>query len=135
MRIWPNRVNDSLMGSSLACLALCAALSVAACDGSVAGIAPNVASLRVSPSDTTILLGNSVRLVAVAVDRNDNVVSPQPAIVFDVDKPAIATVDATGLLTTKTGGTVTITARLAGANDDRVARATVAIGFDVLGLR
>ena len=128
----PNFTRDGSLGTALQLLALGAAFVVSGCRDTVVGIAPNVTTLQVSPSDTTILFGQSVRLVVVAFDRNGVPVSPQPSIAFDVDKPSIANVDASGLLTTKTGGTVSVTARLAGADDDRVARATVAIGFDVL---
>lgn len=128
----PNFTKNGSFGTALRLLALGAAFVAGGCGDTVVGIAPNVTTLQVSPSDTTILFGQTVRLVVVAFDRNGAPVSPQPSIAFDVDKPSIANVDASGLLTTKTGGTVRITARLAGADDDRVARATVAIGFDVL---
>jgi hypothetical protein len=114
-------------------LAVAAALVISACDDDGVGIAPGVAALRISPSDTTILFGTTVRLVVTAIDANGTAVSPQPPIAFEVDKPNIAAVDASGIVTTKTAGTVTVTARLAGANDGRIGRATIAIGLDVGG--
>lgn len=127
------RTGRNVLRVSRFLLALQAASAIVGCGDDGVGIAPNVAALRVSPSDTTIPFGKTVRLIVVAVDRSGVAVSPQPTIVFDVDKPSIASVDASGLVTPKVPGTITISARLAGANDTRVARATVAIGVDIGG--
>ncbi|HEX9729898.1 MAG TPA: Ig-like domain-containing protein [Gemmatimonadales bacterium] len=76
------------------------------------------ASVTVTPDlDTLPLVGDTVTLFASAVDGGGN---PRPAVEFtwDTDDPAIATVDATGLVTAAGSGTTLIIATVPGGAAD-----------------
>ena len=107
------------------------AIVIAGCDDAT-GVAPGVASLRISPSDTTVLGGTSFNLTVVGVDASGNPLTRQPTIVFEVDRPGFISIDATGRVSTLQPGTVNVTARLAEKpSDPRIARARIAIGADI----
>jgi uncharacterized protein YjdB len=63
------------------------------------------AYLAVSPDSTKILVGASKKLVATLSDGS------APTLTWESSVPTVATVDATGLVTGRTAGTSTITAR------------------------
>ncbi len=74
-----------------------------------------VDSVDVSPPASVITVGTSVRLTAVALDDLGQVIVGA-LVVWQSSNPAIATVDATGLVHAVTAGSVTISATFAGVS-------------------
>ena len=67
---------------------------------------PKVSSISVSPSSTTMSAGNTKQLSATIYPSN----AGNKEVTWKTSNYSIASVDANGLVTAKTGGTVTITA-------------------------
>ena len=79
--------------------------------GSPDPVAPIPSSVLVSPATLTLAsLGDTVRLAAEVRDRNGTVM-PTATVTWSSDPPAVASVDAAGLLTAVANGSATITAR------------------------
>ena len=75
----------------------------------IAGVAP--ASLALSPAESTVLIGTAAGLRVEGMDARGTRVSPLPAIEFASSDPEVAQVDASGRVTARRRGRVTITAR------------------------
>jgi uncharacterized protein YjdB len=73
-------------------------------------------TVSVTPKVDTVTVGQRVTLVATATDADGNPITGRPFAWKSSDNPT-ATVDATGVVTTKAKGTVTITATLDTASD------------------
>ena len=69
----------------------------------------SVASVRVSLGVASVLVGDSTRATAELLDASDNVLTGR-AITWSSSTPTVATVNSSGLVTTLTAGTTTITA-------------------------
>jgi uncharacterized protein YjdB len=65
----------------------------------------------------------TVQLSAAAYDANSNRVSGRP-VTWSSDDPTVATVDATGLVTTKKTGVVRISATIDGKSDSSLITVT-----------
>jgi Big-like domain-containing protein len=78
-----------------------------------AGSDAAVASVRVLPGDTDAVHPGTLQLVAAAYDGNGDPVTSRP-LTWSSSDPAIATVSATGLVTSVAVGDVTITAECGG---------------------
>jgi plastocyanin len=86
---------------------LIAAIILAAC--SDASGPEGVRSVSVSAAFTTVQAGQPVQLTATATDASGSVVQ-NASLTWSSSAPAVATVNGTGLVSTLTGGQVTITA-------------------------
>jgi uncharacterized protein YjdB len=90
-------------------------VAISAAIGSVSGSSSvivslaSVASVTVTPSSTTATIPTPVQLTATLKDAQGNVLTGR-SITWGTSDPKFATVDATGLVTPKAVGTVTITA-------------------------
>ena len=84
-----------------------------------------VASVRVTPSSSSLAIGGQVALVAQAFDLNQNVLSGR-AVSWTSQAPSIATVNSSGVVTAVSGGSATITADVEGKSAS--ATITVAAG-------
>jgi uncharacterized protein YjdB len=81
-----------------------------------------VSSVIVSPSQSTIIVGQTAQLTAQVTDEQGNVLSGRP-IAFSSGTPTIATVTAAGAVTGVSPGTVTITA----TSEGKTGTATVVV--------
>jgi alpha-tubulin suppressor-like RCC1 family protein len=72
-----------------------------------------VASVSVTPPTASVGVGNTTQLTATAKDSN-NVVAPKATFAWSSSQPAIATVNATGLVTGVAAGNATIRASSSG---------------------
>ena len=68
-----------------------------------------VASVVVSPNSATATIGSKTQLTAVTYDAGQNALTGR-GVTWATSNAAVATVDANGLVTAKSGGTATITA-------------------------
>ena len=84
-----------------------------------------VASVQITPALDTVRAGETIQLAAVARDANGNVLTGR-ALTWATDDPAVATVDAAGLVTGVGNGEATITATSEGQSD--VASVTAWVG-------
>jgi protocatechuate 3,4-dioxygenase beta subunit len=84
------------------------AILLAAC-GSDTGPAATVASVTVSPAASPVAAGSTIQLTATPKDANGVALTGRP-VTWSTNAPAIATVDANGLVSGKSPGTATITA-------------------------
>lgn len=75
-----------------------------------------VASVVVLPSTATAMIGSKTQLTATTYDAGLNVLTGR-GITWTTSNAAVATVDASGLVTAKSGGTATITATSEGKSD------------------
>jgi hypothetical protein len=89
-------------------LRIWAAIFLAAC-GSDTGPAATVASVTVSPAATPVAAGSTIQLTATPKDANGVALTGRP-VTWSTNAPAIATVDANGLVNGKVPGTARITA-------------------------
>lgn len=71
--------------------------------------APTPASIAVNPTSVSITVGQTSQLTATVKDSNNAVISGA-SVTWTIDKPAVASVSSTGLVTGLTAGTATITA-------------------------
>ena len=96
-------------------------------------VSQRLAGIDVSPSvDTLEAIGDTVRLAARALDANDNDV-PDATITWSSADEAVATVDASGLVTAAGNGTANITASAgAVAGAAAVTVSQVVVAMDVL---
>ncbi|HEX7049668.1 MAG TPA: Ig-like domain-containing protein [Longimicrobiales bacterium] len=76
-------------------------------------VAQVTAAVEVSPSAVSIAEGDTVRLVAVATDSN-GVAIEDAAVEWEIEDDAVATVDASGLVTAVREGEAVVTARARG---------------------
>jgi hypothetical protein len=98
--------------------------TITATAGSVVGSATvavaqgaGVASIQVTPAATTLAaLGATVNLTAVARNGSGQVATPAPAFTWVSSAPAVATVNAAGVVTAVGNGAATITASAAGVS-------------------
>ncbi|MEO7362335.1 MAG: Ig-like domain-containing protein, partial [Gemmatimonadaceae bacterium] len=74
---------------------------------------PPVENVSVSPSAAVLVAGDSQQLIAALRDAGGNALTGR-IVVWSSSNSSIATVSATGLVSTSTGGTVVITARSEG---------------------
>jgi len=77
--------------------------------GSTTTAPASVASVSVSPSSASIVVSSTRQLTAVVRDANGTAL-PDRAVAWSSDNTAVATVDATGLVTAVSAGAATITA-------------------------
>ena len=75
-----------------------------------------VASVVVRPNTATAMIGSKTQLTATTYDAGLNVLTGR-GITWTTSNAAVATVDANGLVTAKSGGTATITATSEGKSD------------------
>src|SRR3989442_14807014 len=87
-------------------------LGLAACDSTTTP-PPPVASVTVRPAAATLLSGDTVRLVATALDASRDTLKDRP-ISWQTSDAAVATVSATGLVTGVGSGTASVTAVVEG---------------------
>jgi plastocyanin len=88
---------------------------------------PAFASLTLAPATVALTVGSAAQLTAVAQDTSGNPLSGLPAPNYTSSDPAVATVDAAGLVTGTALGTATITATLSADGTSRSATATAAV--------
>jgi uncharacterized protein YjdB len=86
-------------------------------------VRPAVAFVVVSPALVLIRKSGTVQLSAAAYDANSNRIFGRP-VTWSSDDPSIATVDATGLVTTKKAGVVQISATVDGKSDSSLITVT-----------
>ncbi len=86
-------------------------LGLAACDSTTTP-PPPVASVTVLPAAATLLSGDTVRLVATALDASRDTLKDRP-ITWRTSDPAVAAVSATGLVTGVGSGAASVTAVVA----------------------
>jgi plastocyanin len=91
------------------------------------GQAPVYSSLAMSPATPAIAVGGTVQLVATALDQNGSAMAGVPAATFASSAGSVASVNATGLVTGLTAGTVTITASLTATGVTHTATSTVTV--------
>jgi uncharacterized protein YjdB len=72
-------------------------------------VIPRVAAVIVSPSSANVIIGNNLQLAAETRDANSNVLTGR-TVTWSSSAPSIATVSASGLVTSVALGSVTITA-------------------------
>ena len=97
-------------GSSFSALLLVWLLGSCSEDQPTGPPSPSPASISVLPETVDLAaLGDTVRLAAEVRDRNGNPM-PEAAVTWSSSAAAVATVDATGLLTAAGNGTATVTA-------------------------
>ena len=89
-------------------------LGLAACDSTTTP-PPPVASVTVLPAAATLLSGDTVRLVATALDASRDTLKDRP-ITWRTSDPAVAAVSATGLVTGVGSGAASVTAVVEGQN-------------------
>ncbi len=89
-------------------------VGLAACDSATTP-RPPVAVVTVAPPAATLLSGDTVRLVATAMDASRDTLKDRP-ITWQTSDAAVATVSATGLVTGVGSGTASITAVVEGQN-------------------
>jgi hypothetical protein len=89
------------------------------------GIPAPVASVTVTPSSTTIVIGKTQQFSATAKDARGNVITGV-GFTWNSDAPSVATVDANGLATAANQGTARITARASGATGSVILKADAA---------
>src|SRR6266566_2785893 len=89
-------------------------LGLAACDSTTTP-PPPVASVKVLPAAATLLSGDTVRLVATALDASRDTLKDRP-ITWRTSDPAVAAVSATGLVTGVGSGAASVTAVVEGQN-------------------
>lgn len=81
----------------------------------------SVTAVVVSPSDTAMTVGDTVRFAAVTRDAQGNVLTGR-AVTWSISDSAVARVSATGLVTALTPGTATVTATSEGVTGAGTAR-------------
>ena len=86
---------------------------------------PGVAEVVVTPGSAALLVGQTVDLSAAALDGEGDPV-PGATVTWSSDDPDVATVNASGVVTAISAGTVTITA----ASDGRSGSAEVTVSLD-----
>jgi hypothetical protein len=87
--------------------------------GSAAVVVDQVmAGLRVTPANPVLVIGETLPLLAVAVDARGSVIDTTFEVSWESSAPAVASVSAGGVLTAAAGGTAVITARGAGRTAD-----------------
>lgn len=111
---------------------LCTALALAACGGGGAaspdaGPDGKPSTLTLSAPVSTVEIGQTTRLSAVAKDQAGTTVSGLPAPEFVSGDPALAVVDPTGMVTAIAAGSVTITATVVAGADTLSATTTLTI--------
>src|SRR6266566_2357922 len=89
-------------------------LGLAACDSTTTP-PPPVASVKVLPAAAPLLSGDTVRLVATALDASRDTLKDRP-ITWRTSDPAVAAVSATGLVTGVGSGAASVTAVVEGQN-------------------
>lgn len=101
---------------------------ITAASGNKVGVAtitvspPPIASITLSPTVDTILIGESLQLVPTMRDASNNIVTGR-TVTWTTSNPTIATVSNSGLVTGVDDGTVTITASV----DNRSASANIRV--------
>ena len=73
-----------------------------------------VAAVSVSPATDTVVVGDTVRLAAEAADANGYLVAPAVEFSWESSNRAVATVDATGLVTSRGTGPAEVMATASG---------------------
>ena len=81
-----------------------------------------VATVRLTPSNRELFVGQSVQLVAEALDAQGNVLTGRP-VTFTTSNAAVATVSATGSVTALTPGSAIIT----GASEGKTASSSITV--------
>ncbi len=83
-----------------------------------------IASMRITPAEATITLGNSVQLELELLDENQEVIPIAVPATWQVVNPAIATVNSTGTVAGLSVGTTTVSAQFR----SRTATALIIVG-------
>ncbi len=78
---------------------------------------PPVASVTVSPASATVLLHATRQLSTTLRDANGRVLTGRRSVTWSTSDPAVATVDATGLVTAVGVGSAVVSAAIEGVND------------------
>jgi lactocepin len=86
-------------------------------------VQPAVSFVLVSPGLVLIRKAGTVQLSVAAYDASNNRIVGR-AVIWSSDDQAVATVDATGLVTTKKAGVVQITATIDGKSDSSIITVT-----------
>ncbi|HAO51955.1 TPA: hypothetical protein DCQ85_00630, partial [Candidatus Magasanikbacteria bacterium] len=76
---------------------------------------PVITSIALTPTTSSIYMGDTVQLTAVALDQYGNPLAVQPSFNWLTNDTSIAMVNATGLVTGNTVGSATIVAYTAGS--------------------
>lgn len=113
--------------STLAALAL-ALVTVAACDSST-GNDNSVSAVHVNPTGHVLNVGHSKQLVATPVTSSGRIVGDR-APTWTSSNPAVATVDANGMVTAVAGGSTTITASVGTVSGE----ATLTVWYPATGV-
>ena len=96
-------------------------------DSAGISVAQLASQVRVTPAtDTLEAVGDTVRLTAIALDRNGNEVEDTDYIWF-APHPSVVTVDSTGLVTATGVGTGEIRVRATRAGADYIGMATITV--------
>lgn len=108
-------------------------LVLAGCGGGGAAVTspadkgPVFAALRIDPPSASIPVGGTVQLSGVPADGSGNRMDGLPAPVFTSGDSTRAAVTASGMVTGKAAGDVTVTAKLTAAGVTRTATAAITI--------
>ncbi len=84
-------------------------------------------AVEIRPATPSIMVGDSVQLVAVPLDQNGTALGGLPAASFSASDPARVNVSATGLVVGTAAGTVTVTGSITHQGVTRSATASVTV--------
>lgn len=107
------------------------ALLVGACRDTEGPTPPTVASLSVSPSETTVLAGVQYSLSVTALGVDGAALAVQPQFSYSVDDTDIAAVDANGRVSALRAGTARIIVNVNGGATATSRSAVVRVGRDI----
>ena len=95
--------------SSAAPAVLLLSLALGACDGSPVDPDPQPASISVTPARVEVVVGEQASIGAQVLDGDGRVMSAA-SVVYSVDRPSVAFVSPTGVVTAVSPGSATVTA-------------------------
>jgi hypothetical protein len=97
-------------------------LLLAACDWNLMGPSSCVGSVQLSPTTATVQVGQTVQLTATTYDTNGHIIDGRP-VTWMSERPAVADVNAGGLVTGVAVGQTGITA----TSDQQSAKAEITV--------
>lgn len=100
--------------------------------GRLANLTPTLTSVKISPANISVPSGTTQQFTATAFDQFGAPLSPQPVITWSSNNDPIGTVDANGLFTAISEGTVSVSASAGTVSDTTTVTVTTAGNIPVL---